>query len=157
MSIDCRTRLHRDRQPLSRDEVFDRLLPDAIERNADLAARGLLYKELPSLSLCVEGRTLTLKEEGRRLTLQEGACDDGAVAALGEDALSDLVQDWKTTMGLAMNSQVTMVQGEFSAWVGWEVTNRTGHVESVSARSNAVSRGSMSVRFWWMYTDRRSS
>jgi len=42
MSIDCRTRRHRDRQALNRDEVFDRLIPEAIERNAELAARGLL-------------------------------------------------------------------------------------------------------------------
>jgi len=29
MSIDCRTRRHRDRRALSRDEVFDELFPEA--------------------------------------------------------------------------------------------------------------------------------
>ncbi|MFP6641335.1 MAG: phytanoyl-CoA dioxygenase family protein, partial [Myxococcota bacterium] len=120
MSIDCRTRFHRDRRTLSRDEVFDDLFPEAIERNAVLAARGLLYKGLPSLGLTVEGKTLTLKEQNGHLELEEGAFDHGAVAELGADALSDLVQDWKTTMGLAMNSQVDLIQGEFSDWVGWE-------------------------------------
>ena len=54
MSIDCRTRRHVERRPLSRDEVFDELLPEAIERDGALAARGLLYKGLPSLSLRVD-------------------------------------------------------------------------------------------------------
>ncbi len=42
MSIDCRTRRPCDRQALSCVEVFDRLIPEPIERNAELAARGLL-------------------------------------------------------------------------------------------------------------------
>ncbi len=46
MSIDCRTRRPCDRQALSCVEVFDRLIPEAIERNAELAARGLLYKDV---------------------------------------------------------------------------------------------------------------
>lgn len=120
MSIDCRTRLHNERRTLPRDEVFDDLLPDAIERNAALAARGLLYKGLPPLGLSVEGRILTLKEHGGRLTIGHGGLDHGAIAALEPDSLSDLVQDWKTTMGLAMNSRVKMIQGEFADWVGWE-------------------------------------
>lgn len=120
MSIDCRTRLHRDRRTLSRDEVFGNLFPEAIERNGALAARGLLYKGLPSLGLSVEGETLTLKAQNGGLTLQRDAHNGGAVAELEADALSDLVQDWKTTMGLAMSGQVKMTQGEFSDWVGWE-------------------------------------
>lgn len=120
MSIDCRSRRHVERRPLSRDEVFDELLPEAIERHGVLAARGLLYKGLPSLSLRVDGRAITLQAESGGLRIQEGESSDGAVAELGHAALSDLVQDWKTTMGLAMTSQVIMVKGEFSHWVGWE-------------------------------------
>ncbi len=100
--------------------MFDDLFPEAIERNAALAARGVLYKGLPPLGLTVEGKTLTLREQNGRLELEEGASDHGAIAELGADALSDLVQDWKTTMGLSMNSQVEITQGEFSDWVGWE-------------------------------------
>lgn len=120
MSIDCRTRLHRDRESLTRDAVFDDLFSEAIERNAALAARGLLYKGLPSLGLTVEDRTLTLKEQNGRLTLTQGALPTGAIAVLEADALSDLVQDWKTTMGLAMNAKVKVTQGDFSDWIGWE-------------------------------------
>ena len=120
MPIDRRTRRHCDRQRLGREAVFDTLLPEAIERNGELAARGLGYKGLPSLSLSVDDRALTLRAQEGCLTLQEGVSDDGAIACLDAAALSDLVQDWSTTMGLAMNSRVKMTQGGFGDWVGWE-------------------------------------
>lgn len=120
MSIDTRTRRHCDLRALARDEAFDSLLPDAVEKNGELAARGLFYKELPSLGLCVDGRTVTLCEQHGKLILEEGRRHDGAVAEIDAAALSDLVQDHQTTMGLAMNAQVKMTQGAFDAWIGWE-------------------------------------
>jgi hypothetical protein len=120
MSIDCRTRLHCERRNLPRDEVFDSWFPEAIERNAVLAARGLAYKGLPPLCLTVGDRTLSICEQNGGLALREGVLREGTIAVFEPEALSDLVQDWKTTMGLAMNSQVEITQGEFSAWIGWE-------------------------------------
>lgn len=120
MSIDSRTRRRRDRRDLARDEVFDSILPDALERHGELAARGMLYKELPPLSLEVEGRAVSLREQDGKLILDEGEGSADAVASIGADALSDLVQDWKTTMGLAMNAKVKMTRGAFDAWIGWE-------------------------------------
>jgi hypothetical protein len=120
MSIDCRTRRHLDREPLARDEIFDSLIPQALSRNAELAARGLRYKNLPALTLCVDERSVTLCERGGTLRIEAGRASDSAVANLDSDALSDLVQDWVTTMGLAMNSRVKMTQGSFSDWIGWE-------------------------------------
>lgn len=120
MSIDCRTRRHLERRELERDEVFDALIPEAIDRHGELAARGLDYKDLPSLGLRVEGRSVTLRAEGGRVRLDDGERGDGLIAELAPDALSGLVQDWKTTMGLAMTSQVSIRQGDFGHWVGWE-------------------------------------
>ena len=51
MSIDCRTRRHLDRRDLSRDEIFDSILPEAADLHGTLARRGILYKGLPSLGL----------------------------------------------------------------------------------------------------------
>lgn len=120
MSIDQRTRRHCDVRAISRDEVLDAILPAAIERNGALAARGLSYKKLPCLGLSVDGRTATLRDVDGSLALEDGLRDEGAVAALGEKALSNLVQDRQTTMGLAMTSKVKMAQGEFDTWIGWE-------------------------------------
>ena len=46
MSVDCRTRRHCDRKSLTRDEIFDSLIPEALSNNAELAGRGLQYKRL---------------------------------------------------------------------------------------------------------------
>jgi hypothetical protein len=120
MSIDRRTRLHRDRRDLPRDEIFDSILPEAIERNGELAARGVRYKALPSMALSVGDRTITLREQEGKLVLGEGEIQAGTVAALKQDAISDLVQDQRTTMGLAMMSRVEITQGSFDSWIGWE-------------------------------------
>ncbi|MBK6509335.1 MAG: phytanoyl-CoA dioxygenase family protein [Haliea sp.] len=120
MSIDCRTRRHCDRKPLHRDEIFDSLIPHALSRNAELAARGLLYKKLPPLTLSADGRSVTLRERRGALRIEAGAASDAAAVNLDSDALSDLVQDWATTMGLAMTSRVKMTQGSFEHWIGWE-------------------------------------
>jgi len=120
MSIDCRTRRHCDRKPLHRDEVFDSLIPAAIARNAELAARGLTYKQLPALTFSVDGRSITLRERRGALCVESGDASDSAAVNLDSDALSDLVQDWATTMGLAMNSRVKMIRGNFDHWIGWE-------------------------------------
>jgi hypothetical protein len=120
MSIDCRTRRYRDRALLDRDAIFEGLIPEALSHHAELAARGLRYKALPALALSVGDRSITLREQGGALRIVDGAASDAATASLSPDALSDLVQDWATTMGLAMNSRVKMTQGGFEDWIGWE-------------------------------------
>ena len=54
------------------------------------------------------------------MILREGTTTAETLAVLGENALSDLLQDQRTTMGLAMISEVTISRGEFSSWIGWE-------------------------------------
>lgn len=120
MSIDWRTRRHCDRLDLARDEVFDTLIPQALERNAELAARGLRYKKLPALTLHVEGRRATLIERQGMLNIETGDAYSSTEVSLDSEALSDLVQDWASTMGLAMNSRVKMTRGNFEDWIGWE-------------------------------------
>lgn len=120
LSIDCRTRRYRDQKKLSRDEVFDSIVPDALSANGELAARGLCYKGLPALGFSVEGRTLTLSERDGKLRLEEAASSDGVAVTLDSGALSNLVQDIQTTMGLMMTSKVDITQGDVGAWIGWE-------------------------------------
>lgn len=120
MSIDCRTRRHCDRKPLHRDDIFDSLIPNALSQHAELAARGLLYKKLPPLTLNADGRSITLRERRGALRIEAGAASDATAINIDSDALSDLVQDWATTMGLAMTSRVKLTQGGFEHWIGWE-------------------------------------
>jgi len=120
MSIDVRTRHVRDIRALEPDEVFDTLLPDAIAVHGDLAGRGVAYKELPAVGFDVAGRGVTLREQAGSLVIDHGVDAAGVVAELAGDALSDLVQDAQSTMGLAMTSRVKITAGSIGDWIGWE-------------------------------------
>ena len=96
MSIDCRTRRHCDRTTLSRDQVFDSLIPRVLDRNADLAGHGLAFPQLPALSFNVEGRCITLYAQ-----------------AGDTDAARALLADQRERLGpLAERKRVGLVEAE---------------------------------------------
>ncbi|HUA95169.1 MAG TPA: phytanoyl-CoA dioxygenase family protein [Acidimicrobiales bacterium] len=120
MSIDARSRQERDVVRLDRDDLFDRSLPGAVERHGDLAARGCAYLGLPSLGLEVGGRAVTIAAARGGCALRTGTTSAGVVAVLEADALSDLLQDVASTMGLAMSSRVKITKGSINDWIRWE-------------------------------------
>lgn len=120
MSIDHRTRLQKDERALERDEVFDEVIATALATHGDLAGRGAIYKDAPPLGLQVDGRGLTLGARDGVLVASPGVDDAGVVAEMAPDALSDLVQDAQSTMGLAMTSRVRLTAGNINDWIGWE-------------------------------------
>jgi Phytanoyl-CoA dioxygenase (PhyH) len=120
MSLDVRTRRFSEIRALERDEIVDTVLPEAVVAHGTLAARGLNYYELPPLGLDVGGRTVNLVTAGDTLRLRPGLAGSGVVAVLDTDALSDLVQDVVSTMGLTMTSRVKIVQGDITDWIHWE-------------------------------------
>lgn len=120
MSVDVRTRLARDVRSLTCDELLDAVLPAAVAAHGDLAARGAASQELPPLGLDVDGRQVTLGPAPGTLALSPGLGPAGVVAVLAADALSDLVQDEQSTMGLAMTSRVKITEGNINDWIGWE-------------------------------------
>jgi hypothetical protein len=120
MTIDRRTRLYKEIREIPRDEVFDELLPDCIARHAELAGRGLVYRDLPSLALEDAGRSITLLVRDGKMILEQGDANAEVLASMHPGALSELVQDRRTTMGLAMESMVKVTRGSFERFVGWE-------------------------------------
>lgn len=120
MSVDVRTRLHREVRDLDRDAVFEAVVPDAISVYGELAGRGVAYQQLPSLGLHVDGRGITLTESGGVLRIESGTASAGVVVELAADALSDLVQDVQSTMGLLMTSRARITAGNVNDWIGWE-------------------------------------
>lgn len=120
MSIDVRTRRYIDLRELTGDEILDAVLPAAIQQHGELAARGVTYRELPALGLDVDGRRVTLVAVAGALELVAGTERAGVVARLGAEALSDLVQDAVSSMGLAMTSRIQVSEGSLDDWVAWE-------------------------------------
>jgi len=142
MSIDCRTRLVKDVRSLSVEEVLDVVLPGALEAHGDLAGRGAIYRETPALGLDVAGTQVSLRTAADRLIVEAGLEHAGVVARVAADALSDLVQDYQSTTGLAMTARVRVEKGTLDDWIGWEPVLRalfdgrrvyeTGDVEFVA-------------------------
>lgn len=120
MSVDVRTRFARDVRALCRDEIIDDVLAPALDVHGDLAGRGLEHQELPALGLDVDGRAVTLAAERGQMTMRPGLDRAEVVAVLSADALSDLVQDVVSTMGLAMTARVKVTAGSINDWIGWE-------------------------------------
>ncbi len=120
MSVDLRTRLMKDVRPLSVEAVLDGVLVEALAAHGDLAGRGASYRAVEPLGLDVEGTSFTLRAEAERLIVESGLTRAGVVAHIAEDALSDLVQDYQSTTGLAMTGRVRIEKGGLDDWVGWE-------------------------------------
>jgi Phytanoyl-CoA dioxygenase (PhyH) len=120
MSIDTRTRLQKDIRTLERDEVFDSVLPGAVAVHGALAGRGVSYKKLPAIALDVDGRGVTLHESRGTLAIRGGVDEAGVIARMSAEALSDLVQDAQSTMGLMMTARVKLLAGNVNDWIGWE-------------------------------------
>jgi hypothetical protein len=109
-----------DVRALDRDEVLDGVLPAAMATCGELAGRGFVYQAVPPLGLEVDGRVVTLGAVAGRLVLHPGGASAGVVAVLSADALSDLVQDTQSTMGLAMTGRVKITLGSINDWIAWE-------------------------------------
>ncbi|NDH75291.1 MAG: hypothetical protein EBY52_00740 [Actinobacteria bacterium] len=106
MTVDHRCRLHVDEVALDADQALDEMVPALLADHGPLAARGVRFKKLPALGLRVGDRAVTLMAEGDTLSIVDGVDRAGIVAELEADALSDLLQDRQSTMGLAMTSRV---------------------------------------------------
>ena len=124
MSVDCRTRLFKSVRPLNLEEILDEVLPEALATHGDLAARGATYRELAPLGFRVGARSFTLRPHQGRLVVESGLEHAGVIAELDEAALSDLLQDYQSTMGLAMTARVKIALGTVDDWVAWEMVLR---------------------------------
>ncbi|MEO0493372.1 MAG: phytanoyl-CoA dioxygenase family protein, partial [Actinomycetota bacterium] len=62
----------------------------------------------------------TLALDGDSLVLVDGVDRAGIVAELEADALSDLLQDRQSPMGLAMTARVQIIDGSLDDWIHWE-------------------------------------
>lgn len=120
MSIDQRTRKFADLRDNAVEQILDEVLAEGLTAHGNLAGRGARYLELPTLGFDVDGHQITLVESGGSLVLENSLKHAEMIARLSADALSDLVQDAQSTMGLAMTSRVQIENGSIDDWVSWE-------------------------------------
>jgi hypothetical protein len=120
MTIDQRTRRYKEIRDLSFEEMVGAVIPTAIEAHGDLAGRGARALGAPSVAFAVGAAGFTLTVSDSRLRLGSRVDDAPVVAELDEAALSRLIQDQQTPMGLAMTSDVHLARGRMDDWISWE-------------------------------------
>ena len=132
MTVDHRTRRHSEIRELGAPEVLDTVVPAAIAVHGPLAGRGVDHRGLPPLGFEVTANlegdadraghdtAFTLGADGGTIAISPGTDRAGIIARLAPDALSDLVQDVQSTMGLAMTARVQLTRGDLNDWIGWE-------------------------------------
>ncbi len=119
-SVDQRCRWQRDIRDFELDELIDSVFVAAIANHGELAGHGVEVMSQPDLGLVADGREISLRLVSGALRLAQGLGNSALVAELNTDALSDLVQDRQSTMGLAMTSRVKILRGSLDDWIRWE-------------------------------------
>ena len=121
MSIDQRTRRHVDKRHLTAEEIVDEVVRPAITQHGDLAARGGRFMGVSSVGFDLgAGRGFALTCGEHSMGLERSVEGAEVVAELEVEALSLLVQDVQSTMGLAMTSSVHLRRGSLDDWIAWE-------------------------------------
>lgn len=120
MTIDTRTRRRGDVRTLDVDEVFDDVVPAAIDAHGDLVAEGLTVDDLGSLGIESGGRSLRLSPADGALRVDALGGEADVVVRVSDEGLSNLVQDVQTPMGLVMTSRSEITSGSLDDWLAWE-------------------------------------
>ena len=105
---------------LSAAEILDSVVPDALAVHGGLAARGAAYRAVPPVGFRLPAGEFSLWPEAAGIAQRPGADGVGLLVELAEDALSDVVQDRQSPMGLAMTSRVKVLDGALNDWLSWE-------------------------------------
>ena len=118
-SIDWRTRGPEVRKvdPVA---FFEEELPAQLQETGELAGRGAIQLGLESLAIEVNGRCWTLHVEQGVLGVVAGDAQAALKTVMGGDAFSDLVDDYKSTLGIAIAARTKMLQGSVDRFVAWE-------------------------------------
>jgi Phytanoyl-CoA dioxygenase (PhyH) len=121
VSLDCRTRCDADVRHLDFVEFNERVLPEALRGpNGERVTRALRLLDLPPLALQVDGRSYTYRPSLAGLEIVPGDTHAEAIASMGANALSDLMQDLRSTVALIITDDVRMTRGSQQTLIDWE-------------------------------------
>jgi hypothetical protein len=118
-TIDMRTRYEGDQALLDPVEFLEGELQERVAENGAEAAGIALQRNLPALTLAVDGTELTLSHDHGSMTARPGA--GGALTVdLDRAAFSDLMQDVASGFGLQMMGRATVRSGDLESLLQWE-------------------------------------
>ncbi len=123
-TIDFRARPDRAVIPVDPVSFVADYAPERVERNGAVALRSADRQELPSLTLEVDGESVTIERSLSGLAVRSGSGGD-LVVALGTETFAELVHDAVSTFGAEMTGRAEVRRGEVDEFIGWEPVWRT--------------------------------
>lgn len=121
VSVDFRTRCDAEVRSLDFVEFHEHDLIQGLRGpNGACVARALQVLHLPPLALQVDGRSYTYRVTAGGLEVISGDAHAEAVAVLGRDAFSDLMQELRSTVALIIGDDVKMMRGSQQTFIEWE-------------------------------------
>jgi Phytanoyl-CoA dioxygenase (PhyH) len=120
MSVDKRTRVDGQIDPVDPTACFEELLPAAFEREQDLLAAAVAELAPRPWTIEVDGAAWTLAVDDGVVRVTEGRDDDaGTVLRSHPEQLQDLVQDQVSVVGMQTNGTLDQPVGRFDALLDW--------------------------------------
>ncbi|WP_019929586.1 phytanoyl-CoA dioxygenase family protein [Nocardia sp. BMG111209] len=119
LSVDVRTRSHRDGTPLEPGAFLDEQVGPLLEAHGVSAGRAARRLGLAPLTFDIEGERMTWLPGEDAVEVRAGS---GGTLIVGLDraAFSDLIQDSASTFGLYKTGRAVVRQGGIDAFVAWE-------------------------------------
>ena len=120
MSVDERTRVDGQVDPVDPATCFGELLPAAFEREQDLLAAAVTEYAPRPLTIEVDGDAWTLAVDDGVVRVTPGYdSDPSAVLRTNRAQLDDLVNDQVTVVGMQTNGSLDQPVGRFDALLDW--------------------------------------
>ena len=123
-SVDFRARPNRAVIPVDPASFVADYVPGRVERNGAVARRSADRLGLPSLTLEVDGESVTIERSSSGLTVRSAPGGD-LVVVLGVETFAELVHDAVSTFGAEMAGRAEVRSGEIDDFIGWEPVWRT--------------------------------
>ena len=118
-TIDMRTRYEGSQVLLDPVEFLDGELRERLAEHGVEAAGIAVRRNLPALTLAVEGTDVTLVPGPHGMTARVGAGGE-LIVDLDRQAFSDLMQDVASGFGLQMTGRATVRTGDLESLLQWE-------------------------------------
>jgi hypothetical protein len=124
MSVDLRTRVDGERDPVEAARFFREALPALFEAHHDLILPAA--RELPLIDFCIEtdGEPWTLAWRDERVEVAEGGRSQARVL-LTSQQLADLIDDQSTPVALMSNRLLDMPEGGLPDFLNWWLVLRS--------------------------------
>ena len=118
MSVDVRTRVDGQRQPLEADRFFADLPARLDDRSGNLVP-GLRWSSPKPLTIEVDGEAWSMSWTGEQVDVARGVAAIGAHVRLTAEQFADLVEDQQTFTGMWTGGTLDQPRGQIGHLLNW--------------------------------------